>query len=66
MAIATYKLTRVLRIGATLSEGVVPFRGITVGPGPACTEMKLCMIRIVDRAWMICPMVTPTVFVDDL
>ena len=24
------------------------------------------MIRIVDRAWAICPMITPTLFVDDL
>ena len=24
------------------------------------------MIRGIDRAWKICPMVTPTVFVDDL
>ena len=24
------------------------------------------MIRIVDAAWEICPMVTPTLFVDDL
>ena len=66
LAIATYKLTRVLRIGATISDEVVAVQGITAGSGSACTEMRLCMIRIVDRAWAVCPMVTPTLFVDDL
>lgn len=65
-AIVTYTLTRVLRIGATISDEVVAIQGITAGSGSACTEMRLCMIRIVDRARAVCPMVTPTLFVGDL
>ena len=66
LALATYKLKRVLKIGACLSDEVVAYRGITAGSGSACTEIKLCMIRLVDKAWKLCPMVTPTLFVDDL
>ena len=66
LALATYKLNRVLRIGACLSDEVVAYRGITAGSGSACTEMKLSMIRLVDKTWKVCPMVTPTLFVDDL
>ena len=41
-------------------------RGITAGSGFATFEMRLIMIRIVDRALHWYPQVEPTLYVDDL
>ena len=66
LAIATYKLPRVIRVGGAISDLVWAVRGIVAGSGLATTEMRLVMIDIVDQASMAHPSVTPTLFVDDL
>ena len=55
LAVATYKLQRVVRVGAAVSDIVVAMRGIVAGSGLATTEMRLAMIRIVDRAVTFSP-----------
>ena len=44
LALATYRLHRVLRVGQALSEVIRATRGITAGSGTATTEMRLVMI----------------------
>lgn len=48
------------------SELLVAVRGITAGSGLATTEMRLCMLRKVERALVLHRAVEPTLFVDDL
>ena len=66
LAIATYRLPRVIRVGTAYSDLVVAMRGIVAGSGLATTEMRVVMIDIVDAALIQHPSVTPTLFVDDL
>ena len=66
LSVAAYRLKRVIRIGRVVSFCVWALRGITAGSGNATTEMRLVMIRAVDRARLQHPAVTPTLFVDDL
>lgn len=60
LSIATYKLTRVIRIGATVSAEVVAIRGITIGSGMATIEMRIMLINIADAVMMVHPMVVIT------
>ena len=66
LSIATYKLKRAIRIGGVVSKVFNAVKGITGGSGFATTEMRLVMVRPVDRALKAFPAVTPTLFVDDL
>ena len=66
LSIAVYKHRRTIRIGKVVSYCVWAKRGITAGSGFATTEMRLVMIRAVDRAKRQFPTVRPTLFVDDL
>ena len=66
LSIATYELNRVIRIGNVVSKTVTAVTGITAGSGFATTEMRLVLIRVVDRALSLYPAITPTLFVDDL
>jgi hypothetical protein len=66
LAIATYKLQRVLRVGSAVSDLIIAMRGIVAGSGLATTEMRLAMMRIVDRAVAFSPASAFTLFVDDL
>lgn len=66
LAVATCKMLRVLRVGQSLSQEVVAVCGITAGSGSATTEMRITMMRIVDRALFAQPSVGPTLFVDVL
>ena len=66
LAIATYRLPRVIRVATACSDLVVAMRGIVAGSGLATTEMRIVMIDIVDAALTQHPSVTPTLFVDDL
>ena len=50
LAIVTYRLPRVLRVGEALSDLAYATRGIVAGSGTATTEMRLAMISIVDNA----------------
>jgi hypothetical protein len=66
LAVATYRMRRVLRVGDAISQEVIAVCGITAGSGSATTEMRVTMIRIIDRALIVHPVVEPTLFVDDL
>lgn len=66
LSIATYKLARVIRIGATVSAEAVAIRGITAGSGMATTEMRIMLINIVDAVMIVHTMVVITVNVDDI
>ena len=65
-SIVTYLLERVIRIGSVISKNVWAFRGITAGSGFATTELMIIMLRIVDKACRLYPLIMPTLFVDDL
>ena len=66
LSISTYKLPRTLRVGKVCSALSIAIRGITAGSGLATTEMRLVMVRKVERALVAHPSVVPTRFVDDL
>ena len=66
LSIATYQLPRTLRVGKVCSGLLVAIRGITAGSGLATTEMRLIMLRKVERALTLHRTVVPTLFVDDL
>ena len=66
LSIATYQLKRVIRIGTVVSKVVTAITGITAGSGFATSEMRLVMVRVIDRALKLYPAITPTLFVDDL
>ena len=66
LSLATYTSERVLRVGGGVSTPFQAKRGITAGSGLATAEMRVVMIRIVDKASQIGPVVVPTLFVDDL
>ena len=62
LAVATRGARRVLRLWQALSQEVVAVRGITAGSGSATTEMRITMIRIVDRALVVHPSVADAIF----
>ena len=66
LSIATYRLGRVVRIGSVVSKMLMALTGITAGSGFATSEMRLVLIRVIDRALTLYPTITPTLFVDDL
>ena len=66
LAIATYRLPRVIRVGASYSDIIIAVRGIVAGSGLATTEMRICMIDCVDSALAAHPTIEPTLFVADL
>ena len=66
LSIATYQLKRVIRVGSVISKVVMAATGITAGSGFATAEMRLVMVRVIDRALTLFPTITPTLFVDDL
>lgn len=66
LSIATYQLKRVIRVGSVVLKMVMTVTGITAGSGFATTEMKLVMIRVIDRVLTLFPTISPALFVDDL
>ena len=66
LSLEVYKLKRVIRIGGVVSKCLVAIRGITAGSGLATTEMRLVLVRAVDRQLNLHPQVNPTLVVDDL
>ena len=59
LAIATYKLPRVVRVGIAHSDLVWATRGIVAGSGNATSEMRLVMIDIVDSVMKRHPTIIP-------
>ena len=59
LSIATYRMPRVIRIGSVVSHTVVATRGIIAGSGTADCEMRLALIRFVDKAVALYSEVAP-------
>lgn len=59
LAIAVYKMPRVVRVGESVSYLVWASRGISAGSGGATSEMLLVMIDIVHQALLVYATVTP-------
>lgn len=66
LSLAAYRLPRTLRVGRAFSYLLTACRGIVAGSGFATAEMKLIMIRLIEKARRLAPMVVPTLFVDDI
>lgn len=66
LSIEIYRMQRVIRIGDGCSCTAIASRGITAGSGLATFEMRLVLIRIIDKATAAFPLVVPTVYVDDM
>ena len=66
LSLAAYRMRRTVRVGIAYSACVLACRGITAGAGHATTELRVVLIRIIDRALFAFPAVVPTLFVDDL
>ena len=66
LCLASYRLRRTIGIDGAYSKMVRACRGITAGSGFATSEMRLVLIRVIDRALTLYPTITPTLFVDDL
>ncbi len=66
LALAAYRLPRVMNIGGVVSRTVMAARGLTAGSGTATTELRLLLIRIVDRVRVANPRVGIKVYVDDV
>ena len=62
LAIAVYKLPRIVRVGIAVSDLIWATRGIVAGSGGATTEMRIVMIDIVDSALKVYMYVVPTFF----
>jgi len=66
LSLATYRLFRIVRVGAACSQTVQATRGITAGSGFATSEMRLAVLTPLDDAHRAHPTVVPTAFVDDI
>ena len=66
LSMSVYRMKRVIRVATTVSRELLPRCGITAGSGFACAEMKVVMIRMVDRARHLYRTIVSTLFVDDL
>ena len=66
LALATYRMRRVVRIGTVLSKTIIATRGMTAESGFAITEILFAMYDIVVSAHIAHPAIHPFLFVDDL
>ncbi len=66
LALAAYRLPRSLSVGGVCSALVNAERGIAAGSGPATTELRVLIIRLLDRVARAHPAVKLTAYVDDL
>ncbi len=66
LALAAYRLPRALAIGGVHSALVEAERGIAAGSGLATTELRVLLLRLLDRVKRKCPQVRLSAYVDDL
>ena len=66
LSIAAYRLPRALAVNGVYSSMVVARRGITAGSGTATTELRVLLIRLLDRIATRFPQAVLNVFVDDM
>ncbi len=66
LALAAYRLPRALAVGGVHSSVIEAERGIAAGSGLATTELRVLLIRLLDRVRRIHPDVRLSAYVDDL
>ncbi len=66
LALAAYRLPRSLSIGGVHSSLILAERGIAAGSGLATTELRVLLIRLLDRVRERYPAVKLSAYVDDL
>lgn len=66
LSLAADRLPRTLRVGRAFSYLLTACRGIVAGSGFARAEMKLIMVRLIEKARSLAPRVVLTLFVDDI
>ncbi len=66
LALAAYRLPRALAVGGVHSSVVEAERGIAAGSGLATTELRVLLIRLLDRIRRRYPDVRISAYVDDL
>ena len=65
-SVAAYKMPRMLRIGQTVSRIIEAIRRIIAGSCFATVEMRVVMVKPIDKLLMAVPCVDPILYVDDL
>ncbi len=66
LSLAAYRLPRALVLDGCYSSIVDPLRGITAGSGTATVELKVMLMRLLDRIEADHPSVRVTSYVDDV
>ena len=66
MSLAAYSLPRSLAVNGVFSSMVVAQRGITAGSGTATTELRVLLMRLLDRVAGLYPQLRLNVYVDDM
>ena len=66
LSLAAYRLPRSLAVGGVYSNLVEAERGITAGSGLATSELRVLLLRLLDRISAACPDVTFSIYVDDV
>ncbi len=66
LSLAAYRLPRTLVLDGCYSSIVDPLRGITAGSGTATVELKIMLMRLLDRVQAAHPSLRITSYVDDL
>ena len=66
LSIAAYRLARAVGINGVYAALVFATRGITAGAGHATVELRVLLMEWLDEATALCPVVTLTVYVDDI
>ena len=66
LSLAAYALPRTVAIGGTYSSLVTATRGITAGSGTATTELRVLLLRLLDRIAKKYPSLLMSVYVDDV
>ncbi len=66
LALAAYRLPRTLAVGGVHSSLVHAERGVAAGSGLATTELRVLLLRLLDRVKRRCPTVRLSAYVDDL
>ncbi len=66
LSLASYRLPRVLSADGAFSAEVIAERGIAAGSGLATAELRVLLIRLLDRVRAIYPSIKLSAYVDDI
>ncbi len=66
MALAIFRLERVITLGGAYADAIQPTRSILAGEGNATAALRALMLSALDRVWRCAAGLTLTVIVDDV